>query len=506
MSSNNTNFTFNQKFNSCSAGFTTLEILIALAIITTGISTVVLVVFGNQSAVSDSYMNSEALQKASGMMERARAGAMANYSLLQTVATSSDGGYKENVTVQMKDEFTKLVTSTVSWQTDHGRSEQVSLVTLLVDWQNAMTGNTCNTPLTGDWRQPKSTSYLFGQDLVLDNATTTAISDMQERGQKLYVSLNVAATKGSAKFFVFDLAQGGKPSLLGSLNNSTSTTAGISAMAVAGNYAYLASSRAISAGSGFGQLQIVDISNASRPQLVKTYKVANVTGTSGQGVGNSIFYSKGYVFLGLTKTGSGPEFIIIDVRDPVNPLAVGNFIVSNAVNKILVKGNYAYIAHPTDSSSQPPEQVTVLDISDPTSPRRISGFHSLDNQGNGKSLFIMGNNLYVGRTVTTTANPELYIIDNTDPTAITSSYFLSSQKISNSVNSLAVRNNLIFMVTNNQLQIWDAVDPGRLLSYASPISLPGGPGTAISCSGNLVYISSVSSSGTGYVSVVSPGT
>ncbi len=191
------------KYNN--AGFSTLEILIAMSIIVASISAVVLVVFGNQSLVLDSQMNSEALQIVGGMTAEARVHANANFNVLQSVATTSDGMYEKSVTVTSLDEFKKQVIGTVSWYTHSGSLQQVVLNTLVTDWRNALSGNTCNAPLVGDWHHPVMTSYMYGADLLKNNATITPISDMQERGNKLYVGLSTSATRSDPKFFIFDI-------------------------------------------------------------------------------------------------------------------------------------------------------------------------------------------------------------------------------------------------------------------------------------------------------------
>ena len=90
----------------------------------------------------------------------------------------------------------------------------------------------------------------------------------------------------------------------------------------------------------------------SNPQLVKTFKIATST-VPAAGLGNSIFYKNGYVYLGLAAAAGGTEFNIIDVHNPFSPARVGGYSFnSHAVNDILIKNNYAYIFHPTDTTGK----------------------------------------------------------------------------------------------------------------------------------------------------------
>jgi len=67
------------------------------------------------------------------------------------------------------------------------------------------------------------------------------------------------------------------------------------------------------------------------------------------------------------------------------------------------------------------EELTVLDVTNPSQPRRVSGFYALEGLGgNGKSLSVNENRVYLGRTTTkisgpTDALPEFLALDNRNP-------------------------------------------------------------------------------------------
>ncbi len=455
-------------------GFSSIEILVAISIAVLCLTACVMVFFGGEKLIADSSSLTESAQIAQAMIQKTQFDAAADFDSVESVIFNPESGYKKSLEVKSIDFFTKQVTAKVALLSN--LQQYTELTTIITDYNNTSI-NTCNKPLSIDLQNPQIMNFSFGLDLTNDTSGINPLSDIKAYKDKLFASISTGNIKTSPTFFVFALLGTATPTLVSSLDNAVSTTAGIAKFAIFKNYAYLASLRAISSLSDFGQLQIVDTSDYSSPKIITNFRIPGVTGTSGQGVGSSIAYQNGYVYIGLTKTGSGPEFNIIDVKDAQNPKLVGSLAIGNTVNAVLVKGDLAYLAHPTDSTSLPLEQLTVVDVSDPANPKRVGGFHAPDNQGNGKSLFIEGANLYLGRTVTTTVNPELYIL------GINNSV-VSSKKISSSVNALLVNSGLIFYLTNTQLQIGPKILP-----------LPGGAGTALTCTGGTVFAASASSSG-----------
>ncbi len=320
-----------------------------------------------------------------------------------------------------------------------------------------------------------------------------AIADIKVRNRILYVALSSTPDKNQPTFLIFSLASSTNPVLLGSLDNSTSTASGINSLVIFDHYAYLASARAISSATNFGQLQIVDISIPQSPQLVVSYKIPQVTGTSGQGVGNSIFYSNGFVFLGLTKTGNGAEFNVIDVKDALYPHLVGSFGFSDSINAILVKDSYAYVAHPAGSGSLYPEQLTVLNISTSANIFRAGGYKAIDSQGNGKSLYVADSSIYLGRTITNTINPELIELNQNNQ-------LVKGVKINSSVNSLKVIGELLFVLTGGELKAFNLAGLTEVLP-----SLPlEKTGTSLACLGNVIYVA-LADSGSGKLLILTPG-
>ena len=489
--------------------------LIAMAILVTVISAVILISFGSQSMLIDSQTNSEALNEAQKLLENAQALARKDFKLVNPISTTSpDGFYHEEVVVeQQSDFFTKKVTATVSWLGEHNRNLYVKLSALVTDFENAVGGDTCDSVLSPNadaWKTPQVKNSItdFAQLAgVSGNYPITGINVYQG---KLYVTVASTATNTDPTFFSFDISNPASPALLEKIDNDNDVQAGLNAVAVDGKYAYAASAREISEDPAFGQLQIIDISNPVSPNVVYTLKVSGVTGAPGEGIGNSIFYKDGFVYLGLTKVGSEStkgEFNIIDVHNfPTNqPLLAGSYTIGNAVNAIYVKGKYAYLA---TSDSQ---ELIILDVSDPSD---ISTWGYDAAGGNGKSLYLIGDSLYLA------SGPEFYILNNSDPENIISNNPTPPTiNIGSDINGLMVRtgldtaapptlHNLAFLLATNNFQVWDITNLSAITQWSPTfLNLPGSGSTfepVFDCEGNNFFVGSNDSDDHGYLSVIAP--
>ena len=287
----------------------------------------------------------------------------------------------------------------------------------------------------------------------------------------------MAADPSSASdpdFFIFDarnITVATPPAQVSSLN----TGPGLAGVDVAGSYAYGAND------SKNGQLQIIDISTIATPSVKTTFNIAP-GGADSNTVGTSIYYYDSKIYLGLKKN-THAELYVIDVSDPLSlsPGSIkGSYEVGATINAIYVRGNYAYIATPNS------EELTIIDIDEtsPTFMERVGGFNAPLGSGNGKSLKIVGNILYLGRTV---GGKEFYILDITNPIAPT---IVGSYDVNSSINDLVVAGRYAFLATseaNREFQVLDMYNP------ATPVFLGkynfSEKATGIEYEDNLIYIS-----------------
>ncbi|MEK7576362.1 MAG: hypothetical protein AAB482_01575, partial [Patescibacteria group bacterium] len=301
-------------------GSSTLEILIAFAVLLLAMTGVILLSFSNQSSRVDAQTNSEALTKAEGLLEDARATSRKDFDLVTSIPSSQDGIYQKSLSVQSIDDSTKQVTSNVLWAIDN-RSLAVHLTTLVTNWLNL--GDTCNPNVSGDWTHPQ---LLGNADVGQNNGGT----DVVVVNHKAYVTAN-ASSAAKHDFYIVNVSNPYNPSL--PILNSINTGPGLAAVTVYGKYAYVANMSTVS------QLQIINI-DPTDPQYL-TVLGFHVPGNVGTAVGNSIFYANKKIYLGLTKTPTGPgtavEFNVYDVSIPTSPSFLGGYRTNTLINNIVVK-------------------------------------------------------------------------------------------------------------------------------------------------------------------------
>jgi Tfp pilus assembly protein PilV len=502
-----------------SEGFSTLEILIAMTVLVLSFSAVALMVFGNQSLLIDGHTNAEAVTKAQAMLEEAQALARKDFHLVNAT-TTTDGIYQKTISVEtLPGYFTKKVSATVSWSAEYLRAQSVTLSALVTNFEHAVGGNTCDSVLTGDWKNPDITTKDFDV-LVADAASIHPISDVDAYQKKLYVSTRSASLSSKPVFFVFDISNPTSPVLRGTLDTAPAVATGINAIAVATSsaqhYAYVANAydpnfANCSAGPSCAQLQVIDISNPVTPVVVRNFKLSSSTppyvsgnsvAGSGQAIGKSIFYQNGYVYLGLSVTESGPEFHIVDVHNPTNPRWVGSWPAPGvssgfAVNGITVRGSYAYLA-----TANGAKDIVVLDVSNPASPVEVASYDA-SGGNHGKAVALLGDRAFLGRTFGGNEFAILNVATPSSPLLIGSGD--AGVTASSVVNDVLVRDYLAFLSTTaGELQIWDVRNPAAPAVWTSNKTLAANePALTLDCEGNYIFAGSAGSSGAGWLSIIS---
>lgn len=501
-----------------SAGFSTVEMLIAAGIFLIAMTAAFAASFGDQDSLGQSRAYENALAQAQTLMLQEEMRAQEDFRLLNDVATTSESG--ENVSATVRDfagdpYTTKHVEADASWL-ERGVTRTVSLNELLADYLDPATLDTCDNALSGNWKTPVIANHSFvAGDLLplsvpLGHSFSAAnpVAALDAYHGVLYLADATTSGKTNDSFFAFDISRATAPRYLGSIDTNPASIDGASAVVAAGTYAYLANAHAAdfksckSGSASCAQLQIINVANPASLSAPINYELPTstapfVTGSSGQAVGKSIAYSHGLLYVGLAKTGTGPEFNIIDASNPASPKWLGGYAVGAGVAAISVRGSYAYLA--TDRKAN---ELLVLDVANPASPSLVGTYDvtSPAGWGDGESLYQLGRSLFLGLTYAT-VSPEVYELDISQPAhpAMLSAYIASS-----SVIAVFVRDSVLFALTSTagtagQLQILDASDTARIVPYAHSVPLPGS-GYALDCEENYFYAGSGSA-----VSVIGPG-
>ena len=454
-------------------GFSILEILIAMAIAVISITGVIVAVgvfssgttanlSGSQSSILAGETSSDALLFGQRLLERERALGREDFRLVNPFSTTSTSGplvYSAEVNVALQPEYlTKLVEISVHWLGEYGAHKNVKLTGLVGNLDNVSAPDTCNSILSGDWSNPRTINVA---SIDIDPSVSTDITAAQG---KAYITGSYIGN--SLDFFVVDVADAAAPYIMSSLN----TGPGLNAVALAGNYAYVANR------STAGQLQVIRIADPHHPVLATSTRVVGALG-----VGNSISYYNGMVYLGLTANGGGPQFVAFDVSSSTNPIRRGSLTIGHDVNAIRVKGKYAYIATPD------PEELKIYDVDDPSNMIRASGSGTLsDSTSNGKSVDVVGRTVFLGRTIGLSSSAkQLYLFDATNA-ALDPLPLLGSADVDDSINDLIVRSNFAFLSTNSELAIYSLSDTNSIAKVGS-LTLSAAS-SALACEGNLMYV------------------
>ena len=450
------------------AGQSTLEIIIALGIIITGISAAIIVVFSSQSSSVDTKLSHQAVYLAKQQLESARATARENFASLVN-SSSSKNGFSLQTLVENVDVYTKRVTTTVSWQVEQLRPRKIELTAVITDWkivveENKKTGgDTGGGGTSGNWKSPQTLGSI---DLGAGNQG----ADLDVINKIVYMAANASDVK-KGDFYIVDATNGSNPFVRSYID----TGPGLLSLDATVNYAYVGNS------STTKQLQIIDTSNLNNPILITSFTLPDVSGSGA--LGNSIFFYDDKVYMG-TKKAEGPELHIIDVSDPYNPVSVGSKEIGEDVNAIYVKNNKAYIATPSNS-----EELKIFDVSNPANITQIGSFDAPGGTEDGKSLYLTGNILYLGRTGEGghEDHHEFHILDVTIPSSTQS---LGSKDLAADLNDLRVRDTLAFLGTsdsNKEFQVWDISNPAQL-TLLSSFNFPQ-VATGVDYEDNLIYVS-----------------
>ncbi len=365
------------------------------------------------------------------------------------------------------------------------RSDLDSIARALITPPGPPPQNTCDTLATLDW------AHLAHYDYPTASLSSGGmeITDAQVLHDTLYVAARGSTTGNTLHLFTIKSPSTTPTYLSGIDNIPTVISAGLTSIAVQAGYVYGASGyganfTSCSEAANCAQLQIFDVQDPSNPRLITNRKVPGVSGSGGQGAGSIVVQKNGYLYLGLTKTGAGPEFHVFDVGansgSPNNPLWLGSFPVSRTINDIEVVGTTVYLA--TDDSNR---ELIALNITDKTQPRLLTLFNAPGtiNFGYGFSLAHSVDSLVFGRSYVSNA-PELYQLNLA--TSILSSHDIGTSTHPDGVDVLLTASSTTFVLTNTRL--YSLQTNTNVLTNLLPITyfgtLASDRRAALACNGN----------------------
>jgi Tfp pilus assembly protein PilV len=457
------------KNNKLATGSSTLEILIAFAILSLSMSAVIMVIFGNQSVSVDTETNNEAIYKSKKMLESARALSRQNFSsLLSTTTTETSGNITYSLKLSVTDltQCKKQATSTATWTIGGTKTQKVELGTYLTDPITALAlgGDCIDSPPTSNWDNPQrfaSDTMSPGKPTALDELNRFAYLGA-DKTPFLYIASTTYAVLGQTSGLFLSFTNGFdllyQPNAIDTVRDQST-----------GNiYAYVALA------SSTKQLAVVNVTTPTSPTVVYKGLSSCVSGSYPEGY--LVYYYKNTLYLTTLYT-AGPEFHIFDasnlsnpVEYPIGSVACKGLELGNSVNDIAVVDQiiggavkrYAYMA--TDESDK---ELRVFDVTNPLSITEVfAANQNLPGAQNGLSLFIIGNKLYLGRQ-STPSGPDLYVYDISNPTLGLTQ--LGSVDIGTGVLAIRVAGKFAFLATprvNQEFQVWNISNPGNITNIA----------------------------------------
>src|SRR3989344_824140 len=417
------------------AGFSTIELLIAFSILTLSLTAVILMVFGNQTFALDSEFDNHAIYKAGTDIEEAYGMARSNFLMLVNAASVDAEGYSHTREVTDLTPCVKHVTAEVGWTAEFNRLQNVMLGTIFTSTTTAAAlGMDCDTTPPSEWENPSSatTAEIGGQ----------GATDIDANNDFLYITSDPSAP-GKKDFFIYEFDSS---TVTLTERGNLDTSDGLNALDMQSGYAYVANNDTES------QLMVIDIGDSLDPEVGAPTTLPETT----TGVPRSIFYYDEYVYLGTQYQPCPPsctpaqnnEFHIYDVSDPTDPEWRGSYNVNHNINDIVIRDGYAYLA-----TSDNDGEIHIYDVSDPTSISFVASFNAnrtgTDTE-DATALFLLGNRLYFGREQTSGSKRDFYMLDVTDPGAPVE---LGSKKLSLNpgalVKGIVVRGSLAFVALDN---------------------------------------------------------
>jgi hypothetical protein len=463
-------------------GQSLVDILIGIVLLIISINAAVVLVFGGQSTLTNRENATQARALAREGLEAA------NFILKENWDGTADGIYglsfststgrwqwsgsedrnsifTRKISIKSLNGNEKSVSSTVSWTYNPLKLESVEFVTLVTNWKitKATGGDTGGGGVSGNWQNPRVLSSI-------NLGAGISANDLDVINKIIFMAAQSSDVK-KPDFFIVDATNNQNPIIKSSIDVGSG---GLNAVDAAANYAYAANQQTNA------QLLVIDVSNILNPTTTASFQLPGVSGSGA--IGNAIFYYSNKIYIG-TKKATGPEFHIIDVSNPTNPVSLGSLEINGDVNDIYVKDNLAYIA------ISPDDELRILDVTNPANIRQVGNYNAPGNSEDGRAVQIVGSKLYLGRLLggNHADHHEFHILDVSSSSLPQN---LGSKDIGADVNDLRIRDNLAFLATadsNKELQVWDISSPANITPWGS-LNFPQ-IATGIDYEDNVVYVS-----------------
>lgn len=291
------------KAESTGNGFSTIEIIIAFAIITVSLTMATSISFISQNLLLDSQIS---LNSISNIESKLR-------SENSFSTTSTYGIYNEQVSNLYISNCVKKTTFLDTWKMN-GVLKSIYFSQIFTDTSYfSKILEPCDAPefSSEEWKDRQEINY----SIDVENVT-----DIDIVGDFAFVSSNTDALEDS-DLYIFDIKNNYKK--ISELNVGE----GIFSIDATSDFVYAV------ANSTSSQFLIIDVQNKNAPLFVSKRNLFGVWPEGSFPQGRSVRYFDGRVYVG-TKETAGPEFHIFNVLNPSNPYEIGFIELSHNINDI----------------------------------------------------------------------------------------------------------------------------------------------------------------------------
>lgn len=166
----------------------------------------------------------------------------------------------------------------------------------------------------------------------------------------------------------------------------------------------------------------------------------------------------------ILRNSGSPNFIIVDITNPSNPVVTGSLTLSGNPVNIAVENNIAYF-----SSDNNAAELQIVSLANPASPTLLGTYNAPGN-ANAAGIAVVSSTVYLGRT--SSGDHEFYIVNATNPASPT---LAGSLNLSDTVNDIVVNGLYAYLASNSnssETQVISLLNPA-LPSLAGSYNITG---------------------------------
>ncbi|OGY58142.1 MAG: hypothetical protein A3C03_00185 [Candidatus Colwellbacteria bacterium RIFCSPHIGHO2_02_FULL_45_17] len=436
-------------------GFSTIEMLVAFAILSLAFTGILTVVFGNDNFAIDAQLNSEALFYAERDLNEGRKQAENDFlGFAGFTTTADDGRYTITSTSTGLTECSNLLETTASWNPTTLRAQHVTLQSVIASVEEFIKqGSDCDSFIGGGWEAPK---YYQNPEVIHPGSDATEVAVVEnDKGKFAFVtSLEVG---NHSTFWVIDVTDPDNLLLVAEFGGNGFDGDLTSIDTLSEDDVVYAFTTGTTSST---QLTTMSVDFSAYPGSGPTIGVATSSlPEAPTGDGRSVYFYDSKVYVGTEYLACPPtcspsqnnELHIFDASTPGNPTWEASLNINHNINDIFVRNDFAYLAV-SDNNGElmlvniDPGSDDYLDHPDTTGYK----FNAQGNQ-DATSIWVLGERAYLGR-VGGSNTKDLYVLDVGNKSGITEVSSTNLDINGDEVVGLSVSGPLAFLSTSDQSQ------------------------------------------------------